>query len=100
MNRSLASKRRACELATPVGDDLVHVHVELGPASGHPDVQREHLMVLAGQDLVADLNNESITLIIEPLPGVIGVSRPFLQRGIGGDHFSRDQILSNTKVLE
>src|SRR5882672_6950870 len=100
MDRSFASKRRARELATPVGNDLVYVHVELCPASRHPDVQREHVLVLARENLIASLHNESVTLVIEPLPGMVGIGGAFLQRGIGCDHLPRDQILSDAKVLQ
>ena len=58
MNRRLAAERRAGELAAAVGDHLVDVHVELGAAAGHPDMQRKHVVMLAGQDFVADLHDQ------------------------------------------
>ena len=64
-------------------DHLVDVHVELGAAAGHPDVQRKHVVVLAGQDLVADLDDQAMYLVVEPLAGVIGVGRRLLQDGVG-----------------
>src|SRR6266481_7063171 len=100
MDRSLSSNRRARKLATAIGDDLVYVHVELRPASRHPDVQRKHVFVLAGQNLIASLHNESVTLVIEPLPGVVGIGGAFLQRGICCDHLPWDQILSYAEVLQ
>ena len=90
MDRRLASKRRPRELATPVGNDLVHVHVELGPASRHPDVQREHVFVLAGKDLVASVHDEPVTLVIEPLPGMVGIGGAFFQRRVCCDHLPWD----------
>ena len=62
MHRRLAAERRARELAAAVGDHLVDVHVELRAAAGHPDVQREHVVVLAGEDLVADLDDQRMRL--------------------------------------
>jgi hypothetical protein len=50
MNRPLAAERSASELAASVCDDLVDVHVELRSATGHPDVERKHLMVHAGKE--------------------------------------------------
>ena len=60
MNRRLAAERRAGELAAAVRDHLVDVHVELRAAAGHPDMQREHVVMLAGEDLVADLDDQLV----------------------------------------
>ena len=64
MNRRLAAERRAGELAAAVGDHLVDVHVELGAAARHPYVQRKHVVMLAGQDLVADLDDQLMRLVV------------------------------------
>ncbi len=64
MNRTLARQRRAGELAATVRDHLVHVHVELGTTARHPYVQWEHVMMLAPQYLVTDLNDQFIALFI------------------------------------
>ncbi len=40
------------QLAGPVGQHLVEVHVGLGAGAGLPDPQRELLIMLAAQDLV------------------------------------------------
>ena len=100
MNRRLAAERRAGELAASVGDHLVDVHVELGAAAGHPDMQREHVVMLAGENFVAGLNDQLVTLIVEPLAGVVGGGGGFLQGGIGGDHLARNQILADAEMLE
>src|ERR1700690_1595946 len=76
MNWRLAPDRRACKLAARVGDRLVHVHVELCAASRHPDVQRKHVLMLAREDLVTDLNNQLVTLVIEPPACVICIRAP------------------------
>jgi hypothetical protein len=53
MYRPLAAKRRAGKLAAPVRDDLVDIHVELSAATGHPNVQRKHVVMFPGEDFVA-----------------------------------------------
>ena len=100
MDRRLAAERRAGELAAAVGDHLVDVHVELRAAAGHPDMQREHVVMLAGQDLVADLHDQAVRLVVEPLAGMVGVGRRLLQDGVGGDHLARDQVLADAEMLE
>src|SRR5712671_2274308 len=100
MNRRLAPKRRAGELATTVGDHLVHIHIELRAAAGHPPVQRKHVVMLASEDFVADLNDQIVTLLVEPLTGIVGIGCGFFQGGVGGDHFPGNQILANAEVLK
>jgi len=79
MNRSLAPERRARELAAPIGDHLVHVHVELGAAARHPHMQRKHVVMLSGEDFVASLNDQIVLLILESLAGMICRGSGFLQ---------------------
>ncbi len=100
VNRFLAAERRARELAAPVGDHLVHIHVELGAAAGHPDMQRKHVVMLAGQDFIADLNDQLVDPVIEPFAGVVCIGRGFLQGRIGRDHLARDEILADAEMLE
>ena len=75
MNRRLASQRRTCALAAAVGDHFVHVHVELGATAGHPDVQRKHVVMLAGEDLVTGLSDKFVLRIAQPLAIMIGRRR-------------------------
>ena len=77
----LATQQDARELAAAVGDHLINVHVELGPAAGHPHVQREHVVVPASQDLVAGRNDQPVPLAVELTSRVIGIGRR-LQRSI------------------
>src|SRR6266404_9802256 len=100
MDRSLASEVRARQLATPIRDDFVYVHVELRSTSCHPHVQRKHVFVLAGKDLITSLDDESVSLVVEPLSGMVGLSGAFFQRRICCDHLPRDQILSDAEVLQ
>ena len=100
MNRRVAPKRRAGKLAAPVGDHLVDVHVELGAAARHPHMQRKHVVMLAGQDFVAGLHDQLVTLIVEPLAGMVRDGGGFLQDGVGSDHLTRNQILADAEMLE
>ena len=100
MNRRFARQRRAGKLAAAVGDDFVDVHVELRAAAGHPHMQREHVMMLAGQNLVADLHDQLVALVIEPLAGVVRVSGGFLQNGVRRNHLARNQILADAEVFK
>jgi len=80
MNGSLAAQRRACDLTTAVRNDFVHVHIELRSAAGHPDMQRKHVIVLAGQDFFARLYDQIMTLLVEAFPRKVG-SGSALYRG-------------------
>ena len=57
-------------------------------------------MVLAGEDFVAHLNDQLVTLVVEPLAGVVGDGSGFLQNRVGGNHLARDQIPADAEVLE
>jgi hypothetical protein len=83
VNRRFAAKRRAGELAAAVGDHFVNIHVELRAAARHPYVQREHVVMLACQDFVADLNDQIVAFLIEPLAGIVRIGSRFLQDGVG-----------------
>jgi hypothetical protein len=100
MNRHLAPERRTGELAAAVGDDFVDVHVELGAAPCHPNVQGKHVVMLPGENFVTHFDDQSMTLIVQPFAGVVRGGRGFLQGGIGNDHFAGDQILADAEMLE
>src|SRR5260370_40715138 len=100
MDRRVASKGSPCKLATAVGDHFVDVHVELGAAARHPDMQRKHVVMLAGEDLVTGLNDQLTALIVKPLAVAVGDGGGFLQSGVGGDHFARNQVLTDAEMLE
>src|SRR5262249_5413694 len=68
--------------------------------ASHPDVQRKHIVMFAGEDFVASLNDQFVALIIQPLAIVIGDSGGFLQCRIGRDHLTRNQIFPDTKMFE
>ena len=79
VHRRLAAERRAGKLAAAIRDHFVHVHVELRAAAGHPDVQRKHILVLAGQNLVADLRDQPTDLVVEPPAGMVRQRRGLFQ---------------------
>jgi len=100
MNRTLAAKRRARELAAAVRDDLVDVHIELSTAAGHPDMQRKHVVVPPGKDLVADSCDQFMSLAADAASGMVCGCRRSLQDGVSGDHLSRHQIVPDAEVLK
>jgi len=57
-------------------------------------------MMLAGQDLVANLYDQPVRLVVEPLACVVRIGRRLLQDGIGGDHLARDEVLADAEMLE
>ena len=63
-------------------------------------MQRKHIVMLACQDFVAGLNDQLVTLIVEPLAGMVRDGSGFLQGRIGCDHFARYQILADAEMLE
>src|SRR5262245_7315275 len=72
-------------LAAPVRDDLVHVHVELRAAARHPDVEWEHVVVPAFEDLVACGDDEPRLLVIQAAPCVVRERCRLLQHCIRSD---------------
>src|SRR5690242_8860518 len=100
MHRLLAAERGARDLAAAVGDHLVDVHVELGAAAGHPDVQRKHRVVLAGEDLVARLHDQPAALVVEPGDPAVGDRAGLLQHRVGGDHLGRHALAPDAEMLD
>ncbi len=41
-------------------------------------MQGEHVVMLTREDLVADLNDQLVTLIVQPLAGIVGIGGGFL----------------------
>ncbi len=44
--------------------------------------------MLAREDLVADLNDQFVALVVEPLAGIIGIGGGFLQNGVRANHLA------------
>src|SRR6516164_3167626 len=100
VHRRLAAERGTRELAAPVGHHLVDVHVELRAAAGHPHMQRKHVAVLPGQDLVAGLHDQPLSRVVEPPACMVGVGRCLFKGCIGGDHLPRDEVLADAEMLQ
>ena len=92
MHRNLAAQRHAHQLRASVGDDLVHVHVELRAAPGHPHMQRKHILMLPRNNLIADLYDQSVRLVAQTLAGMVRIGRGFFQNGVRRDHLARHQV--------
>src|SRR5260370_16596992 len=99
MNRRFARERRVGQLAAAVRDHLVHVHVELSAAPGHPYMQWKHVVMLAGEYLVTGINDQFMGLVLEPLAGMVRVGGGFLQNRIRGAHLARHEVLTYPEVL-
>ena len=101
MHRRLAAERRAGKLAAAIGDHLVHVHVELRAAAGHPDMQRKHVADAGPPgSRRRPARSSAWVLSSKPLAGMVGVRRRLFQDGVGGDHLARHQILADAEMLE
>ena len=96
----MAAERLAGDLRAAVGDHLVDVHVELGAAAGHPDVERELVVVLALQNLVADADDQVLLGVAEPAGLVVHQRGRLFDDRIGGDHLSGDQVVADAEMLQ
>src|SRR5262249_58671440 len=56
--------------------------------------------MLPGEDLVARLNDQFVSLVIQTPAGMVGGGSGLLQDRVRGDHLARDQVLADTEVLE
>ena len=57
-------------------------------------------MVLAGEDFVADRDDQPVSLVASRAAVVIGIGRGLLQDRIGRDHLARHQVLADAEMLE
>src|SRR5580692_1814453 len=96
----LATQRCTGYLTTTVGDHLIHIHVELRAAARHPYMQGKHILMLASEDFVTNLNDQLVALVVEPFARMVGIGGCFLQRGKRSDHLARDQILAYAEVFQ
>src|SRR5882672_10554921 len=100
MNRMLAAERCACELTAAVRNDLVDVHVELGAAPGHPHMQREHVLMAAGKDLVTSARDQHVDFTRQSTTLQIGRCSCTLYHRVGSDHLTRNQVLTDAEMLQ
>src|SRR5208337_694225 len=76
------------------------VHVELGAAACHPDVQREHVVMLTGEDFVADVSDQLEGAVVEASAGVVCDGGRLFQGRIGRNQLSWNQIMADVEVVE
>src|ERR1700733_14592685 len=100
MNRRLGAKWCARELAAAVRNYLVHVHVELRAATRHPNMQGEHVLMLASKNLVTSATDQCAPLIVQAAPGMVRIGRGLFQNRVGGDHLPRYEVRSDGEVLQ
>ena len=100
VDRRVASEGSAGELAAPIGDHFVDVHVELSAAARHPYVQGKHVLVLTRQDLVTGLNDQPAALIVEPLAEVVRDGGGLLQNRVCRDHLAGNQVFADAEMLK
>ena len=100
MDGVLASECRPGELAAPVREDLVDIHVELGPASAHPHVQRELIRMSAGKNFVRNSDNQVLFAVSEDPEPVVDLGRGFFQHRISRNQLARHQVGADRKILE
>ena len=85
---------RARDLISPVGDDLIRVHIGLRTASRLPYDEREVLVESAADDLVARLRDSGELLVghFLGLDGVIGDSGGFFEDAEGVSYLTRHSL--------
>ena len=90
MDRRFAPQWRTGELAAAIGNYLIDVHIKLSSTPGHPHMQREHIVMLTGQDFIARFDDQLVALIIEAFAVVVRNGSGFLQGCVGSDHLPRN----------
>jgi hypothetical protein len=63
-------------------------------------MKREHVVMLAGKNLVTSLDDELKPPVVETIPGMIGDRGRLLQRRVCGDHLARHEILADAEVFQ
>src|SRR5262245_50187969 len=63
-------------------------------------MQWKHVVVLACQDLVAGLDDQFISGVVQPSARAVGGRGGLLQDRIARDHLTGDQILADAEMLE
>ena len=100
MHRLLAAECCPGELATAVRDHLVHIHVELRAAAGHPHEEWEVLLMLPVQQFIAGPDDQFSLAVLEAPGAFVGDGGSFLDQGIGPDHLLRHPVLSNAEEAQ
>ena len=84
----------------PMGYDFIDVHIELGPASGHPNGQGEIAVEFPCQYFIAGHCNGIGLIGIDDAQFLIGQCGCFFQIGKDRDHFGRNLFRPDFKVFK
>src|ERR1700736_3495326 len=63
-------------------------------------MQREHVLMLAGEYFVTHLNDQLMALVIEPFAGLVRIGGGFFQNGVRGDPLARNEVLADTEMFQ
>jgi hypothetical protein len=63
-------------------------------------MKREHVVVLAGEDFVAGLDDEFELFVAKALAIVVRGGGGFFENRVGGDHLARDEIRADAEMFE
>ena len=56
--------------------------------------------MLAGENLIARLENELVLVVVQPGAVVVGVRRALFQSRVRRDHLAGDEIVADAEVLQ
>src|SRR5205814_9699883 len=63
-------------------------------------MQREHVLMFSGEDLVTDAQDQIVPLLVEAGALVIGDGGGALQYRVGADHLARHQVVADAEILQ
>src|SRR5260370_5226785 len=63
-------------------------------------MQWEHVVMLATENFVADLDDQLVNIVVETLAGMVSVGGRLFKNGIRAYHLARDQIMTDAEMLE
>ena len=87
------------DLIAAAGNDLVHIHIGLGAASGLEDDQREFFRQLSGQHFVADAGDQRGAFLVQIAQIPVGKGGGFLQDGESLDDLRRHLMGADLKII-
>src|ERR1700737_1006375 len=100
MDRYFGPKLFVGDLTNAIRDHFVYVLVRLGARSGLPDVERELVIELSGDDLVGNLLNQVGLFFLQATQSLICDRCSFLDVAIGMIDLLGHEIVPNRKVIK